>query len=102
MPGYAGMDCNGQQGEMMNHNPGTEWGRVTNAAELGDVFRRRRRQLNQSQERLAELLGTHRNRLAELEKGTPTERVALLFDALNELGLELVVRPRNVHRGFAG
>lgn len=86
----------------MNENPGIERGQVKNAVELGGVIRRRRRQLHQSQERLAELLGTHRNRLAELEKGVPTERVTLLFDALNELGLELVVRPRNVHQGFRG
>lgn len=84
----------------MNENPGIESGRVRNGAELGAVIRRRRRQLHQSQERLAELLGSHRNRLAELEKGAPTERVTLLFDALNELGLELVVRRRNVHRGY--
>jgi transcriptional regulator with XRE-family HTH domain len=85
----------------MHGNPSIEQERrVKNATDLGDVIRRRRRQLDQSQERLADLLGTHRNRLAELEKGVPTERVTLLFGALNELGLELIVRPRNVRRGF--
>lgn len=46
------------------------------------------------------LAGSHRNRIQELEKGIPTERMGLMLRVLNELGLDLVVRPRDAHRGL--
>ena len=72
---------------------------VRSAEDVGRLLRDRRRQQGLSQEELADLADSHRNRIAELEQGKPTERVALILRALNELGLELVVRSRNVHRG---
>lgn len=72
--------------------------RVRTAADLGEVIRSRRREQRRSQEWLADLVGTHRNQIRQLERGTPTERFTLLLDVLNELGLDLVVRPRGVAR----
>ena len=72
---------------------------VRSAEDIGRLLRGRRRQQGLSQEELAELADSHRNRIAELEQGRPTERVALILRTLNELGLEVVVRSRNIHRG---
>lgn len=72
---------------------------VRTADDLGALVRHRRKAQGMTQEQLAELANSHRNRIAELERGVSTERVTLLLRALNELGLELVARSRNVHRG---
>ncbi len=72
---------------------------MRSAEDFGRILRERRRVQKLSQEDLALLVDTHRNRIAELEHGTTTGRIALLLRTLNEVGLELVVRPRNVHRG---
>ena len=72
---------------------------VRSGEDIGQLLRDRRRQQGLTQEELAELADSHRNRIAELERGTTTERVALMLRTLNELGLEVVVRSRNIHRG---
>ena len=74
-------------------------GPVRSTADLGRAIRARRRGQGLSQEEVAQLAGSHRNRVAEIERGGETERLQLLLRLLNELGLELVVRPRNVRRG---
>ena len=71
---------------------------VRSAEDFGRLLRERRRSQKLNQEDLALLVDTHRNRIAELEHGTTTGRIALLLRTLNEVGLELVVRPRNVDR----
>ena len=73
---------------------------IRSAEDVGRLLRERRRAQGLSQEELALLAESHRNRIAEIEQGKPTERVTLLLRTLNELGLELVVRPRNIHRGL--
>lgn len=73
--------------------------RVRSLEDLGDAIRHRRKEQGFTQDELASLAGGHRNRIQELEKGVPTERVQLLLRVLNELGIELVLRPRNVRRG---
>lgn len=72
---------------------------VRSAADLGRAIRARRRAQGLGQEELALLADSHRNRVAEIERGGATERLQLLLRLLNELGLELVVRPRNARRG---
>jgi HTH-type transcriptional regulator / antitoxin HipB len=73
--------------------------RVRTAADLGKAARKRRREQKLTQEDVALLVGSHRNRIQEVERGAPTERLELLFRVLNELGLDLIVRPRDAHRG---
>ena len=70
---------------------------VRSAADLGRAIRARRRGQGLNQDRLALLADS--NRVAEIERGGETERLQLLWRLLNELGLELIVRPRNVRRG---
>lgn len=72
---------------------------VRSPIDLGRALRQRRRAQRLTQERVALLVGSHRNRIQELERGATTERFALLLRVLNELGLELVVRPRDTRRG---
>lgn len=72
---------------------------VRSREDIGQLLRDRRRQQGLTQEELAELADSHRNRIAKLERSTTTERVALMLRTLNELGLEVVVRSRNIHRG---
>ena len=72
---------------------------VRSAADLGRAIRARRRGQGLNQDRLALLADSHRNRVAEIERGGETERLQLLWRLLNEVGLELIVRPRNVRRG---
>ena len=74
--------------------------RARNAADLGGVARSRRREQGLTQERLADLVGTHRNQIRKLETGTGTTSLALMLRVLNELGLDLFVGPRDVHRGL--
>ena len=73
--------------------------RVRTAADLGTVTRKRRREQNLTQEDLALLVASHRNRIQEVEQGISTERLELLLRIMNELGLDLIVRPRDAHRG---
>jgi transcriptional regulator with XRE-family HTH domain len=73
--------------------------RLRSAADLGQVVRTRRRAQKLTQEELGLLVGAHRPRIVELEKGQPTDRIELLFRVLDALGLDLVVRPRDAHRG---
>lgn len=85
----------------MHELPGIPETRVRSASDLGAVVRHRRKHQGITQEDLALLTETHRNRIQELEKGVPTERVELLLRVLNELGLDVVVRPRDTRRGHA-
>ncbi len=73
--------------------------RTRTAAELGAAARRRRREQGLTQERLADLVGTHRNQIRKLETGQGTISLDLMLGALNVLGLELSVRTRDAHRG---
>lgn len=74
---------------------------VRTATDLGQAIRARRRAQRLTQDELALLAGSHRNRVAEIERGGETERLQLLLKLVNELGLELIVQPRNVRRGMA-
>lgn len=86
---------------MVHGNPGTIYERrVRRAGDLGVALRLRRREQGLTQEDVGLLAGTHRNRIQEIESGATTERIELLLRVLNELGLELIVRPRDAHRGM--
>lgn len=84
----------------MHANQGTRVDRrVLHPGDLGRAVREARREQGLTQEEVALLTGTHRNRIQEVEGGQSTERLRLLLAVLAELGLELVVRPRDAHRG---
>ncbi|MEX2310374.1 MAG: helix-turn-helix domain-containing protein [Pirellulales bacterium] len=88
-------------GDMHEYQGVSQETRVHSARDLGHAIRHRRKDQRLTQDELALLAGGHRNRIQELEKGIPTERVELLLRVLHELGLDLVVRPRDSRRGEA-
>jgi transcriptional regulator with XRE-family HTH domain len=67
-------------------------------ADFGAAVRARRKAQGLRLEDLAEFVGVSRNRLQELE-AKPTARLDLLVQVLRELGLEVIVRSRDPHRG---
>lgn len=74
--------------------------KVRGAGELGLAVRAQRRAQKLTQEELALLVGSHRPRIVELEAGKrTTERVELIFAVLDALGLDVLVVPRDAHRG---
>ncbi len=62
------------------------------AYQLGQAIVARRRELGVSQQELAVALDVHRPQLSNLENGDATLQMRLLFEALAELGLEIMVR----------
>jgi len=70
------------------------------AVDLGQAVRRERKRQRISQADLSALAGLpNRSYLSAIEQGLATERVERLFRVLDALGLEIVVRGRNVRRG---
>lgn len=62
--------------------------------ELGKALSRRRRELGLTQEQVADLIGTNRRVVGELERGKGTVRLKIAIDVCSVLGLDLESRPR--------
>jgi ribosome-binding protein aMBF1 (putative translation factor) len=71
---------------------------VHSTADLGRALQLSRKRQGLSQEELALLTDLRRSYLSEMERGVTTERFDRLFTLLDALGLELIVRRRNVRR----
>ena len=65
-----------------------------NATELGTTIENRRKALRLGQEELAELAGVSVRFLRSLEHGKVSARLDKVFDVLDTLGLEVVVKVR--------
>ncbi len=65
-----------------------------NATELGTTIENRRKALRLGQEELAELAGVSVRFLRALEHGKVSARLDKVFDVLDTLGLEVVVKVR--------
>lgn len=63
------------------------------AGALGAAIHARRRQLEMTQEQVAELADVGPNFLYQLEHGKPSVRLDKVLSVLQVLGLELVLRP---------
>jgi DNA-binding XRE family transcriptional regulator len=74
---------------------------VRSAQELGKAIAETRRRQHLTQSDLADVAEVNRSRLTKIELGKTTTLLDQLFRLLNLLGLELVVRARNPHRGTA-
>lgn len=64
------------------------------ATELGTTIENRRKALRLGQEELAELSGVSERFLRALEHGKVSARLDKVFDVLDALGLEVVVKVR--------
>lgn len=65
-----------------------------NATELGPTIENRRKAVRLGQEELAELAGVSVRFLRALEHGKVSARLDKVFDVLDTLGLEVVVKVR--------
>ena len=62
--------------------------------ELGELIRRRRRELGLTQTDVAEIANTNLRFVSELERGKPTARLENVMRVLATLGIELEARAR--------
>ena len=83
----------------MHAKPGNWEVIVRRAADIGQAVHATRSEQGLTQDALGMLTGVHRNRIQEIERGRETERLRLVLSILDELGLELLIRPRDAHRG---
>lgn len=67
--------------------------RIEDDAELGELVRKRRRELRLSQAALAEQVGVSRQWLVEVEKGKPRAEIGLVLRTLHMLGVKLFAEP---------
>jgi DNA-binding XRE family transcriptional regulator len=67
---------------------------IRDSNELGRVISSRRRQLRLTQEEIADLIGTHRRVIGELEQGKRTVQLRIVIDTCRVLGLDVKVDPR--------
>lgn len=65
-----------------------------NAANLGDLVRQRRKELRMNQGNLAMVSGTGLRFISELERGKETCEVGKTLQVLENLGIEITVKPR--------
>lgn len=72
---------------------------VRSTADLGHVLQASRKRQGLSQEQLSLLTDLRRSYLSEIESGVTTERFDRLFALIEALGLEVLVRRRDVRRG---
>jgi hypothetical protein len=72
---------------------------VATSATIGAVIAHERKLQGLSQDELGLLSDIPRSYLSEIEAGVTVERLERIFAALRALGLELVVRRRDLRRG---
>jgi HTH-type transcriptional regulator/antitoxin HipB len=62
--------------------------------QLGEIFRRRRKEMGLTQVGLSQLIGLRQSTISMLENSTAGTRIATLYNSMAALDLELVIRPR--------
>lgn len=65
-----------------------------NEAEIADVLKARREEMGYKQAALAMSLGIHQRTIQRVERKAMPPTVPVLIDWCDELGLEILVRPR--------
>jgi len=73
---------------------------VRSPADLGRTLQHARKQQGLTQQELSLLTDLRRSYVSEIESGVTTARFDRLFALLDALGLEVVVRRRDVRRGY--
>ncbi len=68
--------------------------RVNDPGEFGRVVRGRRRELDETQERIADVTGVHRASLVKLESGAGGVRLQIALLVVQTLGLNVELVPR--------
>ena len=73
----------------------TTYGKVTTAAEIGRLIRRKRREIGARQENTAALSGVGTTFLSHLENGKETVELGKVLQVFKSLGLDLYIYPRS-------
>lgn len=73
------------------------YGKVTETGEIGELVRRKRREIGMRQADLAALAGVGTRFLSELENGKETAEVGRVLRVCRRLGLDLWVLPRGAN-----
>ncbi|MDD3375246.1 MAG: helix-turn-helix transcriptional regulator [Candidatus Omnitrophica bacterium] len=69
---------------------------IKNTKQLGQVIRKRRKELKLTQKEVSDLCNTGNRFISELENGKPTVQLEKVLKIINALGLEVQI----VHKGF--
>ncbi len=69
-------------------------GHIKSVAELGKLIRTFRKQQNLTLEKVSGLSNLGMRFISELERGKETKEIGKVFTLLNNLGLELIIKPR--------
>lgn len=67
---------------------------IENPKQLGELIRRRRRELGLTQTEVADVANANLRFVSELERGKRTARLENVLRVLETLGIELEARPR--------
>jgi len=84
-----GMDKNNHENSEENY------GQVVTVAEIGQMVRRKRKQLGVLQEDAAGLSGVGTKFLSQLENGKETAEIGRVLQVLKSMGLEVYIYPRS-------
>jgi len=71
-----------------------ETARIESPKQLGELIRRRRRELGMTQTEVAEVANANLRFVSELERGKSTARLENVMRVLQTLGIELEARSR--------
>ena len=80
---------------MIRSTTETPYGKVTTAAEIGHLIRRKRKELGARQENTAALSNVGTTFLSHLENGKETVELGKALQVLKSLGLDLYIYPRS-------
>ncbi len=78
-----------------NENSTGNYGQVTTVAEIGQMLRHKRKQLDVLQEDAAGLSGVGTKFLSQLENGKETAQIGRVLQVLKSMGLEVYIYPRS-------
>lgn len=76
-------------------NDAANYGKISNAEELGRAIRCKRKEIGMRQETAAGMTGVGTKFLSQLENGKETAELGKTLQVLHKMGLELYVFPRN-------
>jgi HTH-type transcriptional regulator/antitoxin HipB len=70
------------------------YGRIRTASELGEVIRSHRKQQHLTLEKVSSVTHLGMRFLSEIERGKETAELGKVLEALNKMGLEIIIVPR--------
>lgn len=78
----------------MTKDRNVPYGKISNASEIGQLMRQRRRELGKNQQDIAWIAGVGVRLVSELENGKETAEIGKALLLLERLGLDVWIFPR--------